>query len=157
MIKHCTTALVAALALSNVAYAQQPISEETESEFDKRAVETATGTAEGGGKVMSNGSPTDRATAGFSTSNLQFTNEEGETEVSLAFSLDLGTSSKKGSASKGGRTSDIYHVSRQKLSIVATAPIDTSTKASDLFSGDSLVSGAKVKISYSRFSTNLGD
>lgn len=157
MTRLTMTALAAALALSNAAHAQDRVPDEVQAHYDERAVAAAKAVNEEAGEVMSSGSPNNRAAAGFSTTNLQFTNEDGDTGVSLAFSLDMGSSSRKDAVTKNGQTTDVYRVSRQKLSVVLTAPIDSSTKATNLFSGDSLVTGTKGKISFSRFSTNLGD
>ena len=156
MNKLAYSAIAASLAFSTSALAQNITEDDTKS-YDAKALNVADDVNQDAGRVMSNGSPNDRAGAGFSSSNVQFTNEQGDTSVSLAFSLDTGSSSKKDIKVKNGLPAAVYRVSRQKLSVVLTAPIDKATKGTNLFSGDSLVSGTKAKFSFSRFSTNLGD
>jgi hypothetical protein len=121
-------------------------------EIAKRVVVTqqAEEAAKGGGEVISNGSPNSRAGAGYSTTSFQFSQEQGETSVSLALSIDMG-SSKPDPTSR-----NFSKVSRSRLGIVATVPIEKDLKNSPLFAGDSFVSGTKLKLSYTRVSANLG-
>jgi hypothetical protein len=101
-------------------------------------------------RVLSDGSPNSRATAGFSSANLQFTSEQGETEVSLAFSFDL--EKYKPTQKRTG----YFVVSRTRIGIVATAPLDKEGGDNRLFSGDSLVSGSKLRLSVTNFKTTVG-
>ena len=102
------------------------------------------------GKIMSAGSPNSRAVAGYSAANIQFTSENGKTDVSLAFSFDLE------SYKRARGPEDYYKVGRTRLGIVATAPIDTTKAGASVFSGDSLVTGSKLKLSVTHFSTTVG-
>lgn len=102
------------------------------------------------GRVMSAGSPNSRAGAGYNSANVQFTSESGETDVSVAFSFDL-------ERYKPARERDGYFiVSRTKIGLVASTPIDKGKTDSALFSGDSLVSGSKLKFSLTTFRTKVG-
>lgn len=106
---------------------------------------------------MGEGAPTDRAMAGFGKPALSFTTEEGETEASVAFSFDLASTEpveETGDAAGGAK---FYKLTRKKLSIVATAPIEQDSDASSLFKGDSLVNGTRLKLSYSQLSNKLGN
>jgi hypothetical protein len=120
--------------------------------FDLRAQAAAREFTIAGQEVVSEGSPTDRASAGFTKPTLQFTSEEGETGVSLAFSLDLDDYQPIQTARP-----NFYRVSRTQLSLVASAPIAESEAVSRLFAGDSLVTGTKVKFSLSRLTATLGN
>lgn len=101
-------------------------------------------------RTTSDGSPNSRVNAGNYASSLQFTNESGDTSVSLALSFDLqGYKPVK-------RRDGVYAVSVLKLGLTATAPIDSSGKDSALFQGDSFVSGSKLRLSLSRYSTTIG-
>jgi hypothetical protein len=102
------------------------------------------------GEVMSLGSPNSRPAAGYSSANIQFTSEGGETTLSLAFGLDLE------SYNPPETDADYFSVSRTRLSFVASAPIEKGGKEAGLFASDSLVSGSKLKFSISRFSTKVG-
>ncbi|HEY6814971.1 MAG TPA: hypothetical protein VI168_05480 [Croceibacterium sp.] len=121
--------------------------------FDLRAVEAAGNLAAAGQEVVSEGSPTDRASAGFTKPTLQFKSEEGETGVSFAFSLDIDGYDPV----ETGPDSNEYRVSRTQLSLVASTPIEEEEVVSRLFAGDSLVSGSKIKLSLSRLSARLGN
>lgn len=121
-----------------------------EDETKQAIAQLADESAEQGGKVISNGSPNGRAGAGFSTTSLQFSNEQGETGVSLALSIDMG------SGKPNPSSPEYYKVSHSRIGLVATVPFDKKSKNSPLFSGDSLVSGSKVKMSFTRVSADLG-
>lgn len=102
------------------------------------------------GRVISKGSPNSRAAAGFSSSNVQFSSENGETNLSVTASVDL--------QSYSGQDADgYYRVSRTRMSAVGSVPIDGEGKGATLFSGDSLVSGSKLKLSITHLSTRVGD
>ena len=107
-------------------------------------------TNDAAGQVLSAGSPNSRAAAGFSAANVQFTSENSDNAVSLAFSFDL--ESYKPSNGSG----DYYSVGRTRLGIVATAPIEQGSKSAGIFSGDSVVSGSTLKLSVTHFSTKVG-
>lgn len=107
--------------------------------------------SEQAGQVMSAGSPNSRTAAGFSAANVQFTQEGDETSVSVAFSLDL--TSYRRAPTEDDR---YYHFRRTKLTAVASTPIESGGKDADLFRGDSLVSGSKLKLSLVSFSTKVG-
>ena len=66
-------------------------------------------TNDAAGQVLSAGSPNSRAAAGFSAANVQFTSENGDNAVSVAFSFDL-ESYKPTNSSE-----DIYSVGRTRL------------------------------------------
>lgn len=109
-----------------------------------------TRTADEGLRTTSEGTPNSRVTAGSYATSLQFTNESGDTSVSLALSFDLrGYKPIK-------RSDGFYSVSALKLGVTATAPIETSGKDAALFQGDSFVSGSKLRLSLSRYSTIVG-
>ncbi len=147
-----STALVASLAALSIspALAQTPAGSTA---MSPQAAAIARQLAEAGneqaGRVISEGSPDSRASAGFSSSNIQFTSEDGETSVSAAMSFDLQSYSAPGS-------DGYYRVSRTKMSAVATVPIDGESKGGNLFAGDSLVSGSKLKLSMTHLSTRVG-
>lgn len=103
-------------------------------------------------KVL-DGAPNDRAASGFRTESLQFSSKQGETDLSLAVSFDLGTYDR--SRVENPRA-NFFSVSRTRVGLVATLPIDKNNAVQRLFSGDSLVSGSKLKLSVTRFSTSIG-
>lgn len=102
-------------------------------------------------QVLSTGSPNSRATAGFSASNLQFSQEGDETNVSVAFSLDLA------SYDPPKTLEDYFNYKQTKVTLVASTPIEKGSKDANLFAGDSLVSGSKLRLSLVGFSTRVGD
>lgn len=129
----------------------QSVSPEAQTAYAERAGEAALQMNKEGARLLSEGSPNDRAMAGFSKANFQLAAEEGETELSVAFSIDLENYDPE-------KTRDnFFRVSRTKLGITASAPIDESKNFSKLFAGDQLVDGSKLKISISRFSNSLGN
>lgn len=136
------------LPTSAIGQIADPISNKIYTEQNIRAAMIDT---DRGANLMSNGAPNDRATAGFSQSNIQFSSENEEKRLSLAFSFDL-----ESYAPKVGMNG-FYHISRTKLSVVASAPIDENKAVARLLSGDSLVDGTKVKLSLVRFSNVLGN
>ena len=101
-------------------------------------------------RVLSEGSPNSRATAGFSAANVQFSQESDETNISVAFSLDLT------SYRPPKKAEDYYRVSLTKLTVVASTPVEEGGKDGALFAGDSFVSGSKLKLSITNFSTHVG-
>ena len=148
----CPALTLAAVALSvTPALADTAASSNT---IDPLKAAVAQRSAEAGSreaaKVISEGSPDGRAAAGFSSSNVQFTSENGETSFSIAASFDLQSYSGQGS-------DGYYHVSRTRMSAVGSAPIDGEGKGGKLFAGDSLVSGSKLKLSVTHLSTVVGD
>jgi hypothetical protein len=117
----------------------------------------ATRRNEEAGALLSEGSPNDRAMAGFSKPNISITTEEGETTVSLAYSFELFSDDPDPEPARNGAT--FYTVSRTKASIVASAPIDGEGLEAlpSLFAGDSLIHGVKVKFAVSHLLNKLGD
>jgi hypothetical protein len=111
---------------------------------------------EAAGALMSRGSPNDRAMAGFSWPTVDVSSEDGETEVSLAFSFDIGSTAPR-KIDPAGDGPVFYKVTRSKLSLVASAPIDPDADLSSLFRGDSLIKGKKVKLAYMNLSNRLGN
>jgi hypothetical protein len=113
---------------------------------------------EAGERLMSAGSPPDRAMAGTAEPKFTFSSEDGDNAVSLSFSFDLNRQTPvPDNESSPENPATFYRVTQHKLSVVATAPVDEETSLSSLFAGDSLVSGTKVKLSWSRLSNTLGD
>lgn len=134
--------------IAGPAWANAPADESTaEQAVARRAAEVGNELA---GRVMSEGSPNSRATAGYSAANVQFTQDSDETSVSLAFAFNLT------SYRAPAKPEDYYRVSQTRLSVVASTPIEKGGKDSGLFAGDSLVSGSKLKLSVTSFSTQVG-
>lgn len=158
MARLINTVLIAAsvAALPNPALADNPSNGEAGHVGSLDAGETyvLTRTADEARRTTSEGSPNSRATAGNYASSLQFSNESGDTSVSLALSFDL--QGYKPVKRSDKQSNNFYTVSLLKLGVTATAPIDTSGKDSALFQGDSLVSGSKLRLSLSRYSTIVG-
>lgn len=144
--RHVTLSLLSLIA--SPAWADEaPGSTSGDAAVARRAAEVGT---EQAGRVLSDGSPNSRAAAGYSASKIEFTQEGGETSVSMAFSLDL-TSYRKPQS-----PGDYYKFSQTKLTVVGTAPIEKGSKDAPLFASDSLVSGTKLKFSVVGFTTNVG-
>lgn len=101
--------------------------------------------------VIGGQGPVDRAGGGSAFSALEFTNEQGETEAKLALTFRL-NKAKPVPLGEGA-----YRVSASKLTVTSQVPIDEKKQLSQLFSGESLVTGSKVKVSYTHFSTVLKD
>lgn len=110
--------------------------------------------SEQAGRVLSQGAPNSRVVSGYNFTSLQFTQDQGDTSLSLALSFDLGTYRNSGPADVAGNR---FKVGRTKIGVVGTVPIDKNGDASKLFQGDSLVSGSKIKLSVTHFSAKLGN
>lgn len=108
---------------------------------------------EAAGRQALDGAPNDRAASGFHAESLQFSNTVGETDLSLALSFDLGRYNRSASAKFADNK---FSISRTRIGVVATVPIEKDKTVHRLFSGDSLVSGSKLKLSLTRFSTSIG-
>ena len=120
--RHLT--LAAFCLAASPALADEPVQPATgEQAVARRLAEAGN---EQAGRVMSAGSPNSRAAAGFSASNVQFSQEGDETSVSVAFSLNLT------SYREPQRAEDFYRVSQTRLSVVASAPIDKGFKFSSV-------------------------
>lgn len=105
-----------------------------------------------GASLLSDGSPAGRSLAGFSRPTLSFDTEQEETSISFAFALDLQQGSEL------TETDDSrYRVSRTRLNIVASAPIEEGDDLGNLFQGDSLVTGTRLRFGLSRLSNKLGN
>lgn len=136
------------IALPAAASAQ--VSPAVQAAYDKLAAQAAVEQTDRGARLVSSGAPNDRATAGFSESNVQIVTEDGEQLLSAAFSLDIQSYTPK--PDKEG----FFRIDRTKLAIVATVPVEEKQMSARLFSGDNLVDGTKVKISITHFQNVLG-
>lgn len=102
--------------------------------------------------LLAEGSPNDRAMAGFRRPIVNFEAEQGEKAVSLAFSFDLLDHQPVDVSGDG----NFFRVNRTKLSVVGSTPIEEGDPTSRIFKGDSLVNGSKLRLSISRVSNTLG-
>lgn len=101
--------------------------------------------------VVGSGGPIDRATGGTAFSAFEFSNENGETEAKLALTFRL-------NRIKPDESSDgTYSVVSSKLTVSGQTPLDGEGGFSQIFKGDSLVSGSKLKANYTFFKTTLKD
>ncbi len=151
MTRIVRSALVAPLALAALCPATADTPARPQTAADAAVLQqTATVATERAGRVISAGSPDGRAAAGFSASNVQFTSENGETSLSIAAAIEV----QSYSAPDG---EGYYRISKTKIGAVGTVPIDGKSKGGNLFAGDSLVSGSKLKLSVTRLSTRVGN
>lgn len=105
------------------------------------------------GRKTIDGAPNDRVASGFRAKSLQFSSTQGEADLSLAVSFDLGTYD----PTRVKNPKDNYFaISRTRVGLVATVPIDKDQTVQKLFSGNSLVTGNKLKLSITHFSTSIG-
>lgn len=107
-----------------------------------------------GKQLIGNAAPLDRAGAGVSGSQFQFSTEKGDTEASLAIKFDLDRYVPEETREEG-----VYRLSSLSLVITATAPVSSDENATSfgLFSGDNLVSGSRLKLALTRTSSRQKD
>jgi hypothetical protein len=140
--KFLTIGVIATMASAapSLAESLKPSAEKAQTELKKaEAVVGASG-------------PIERAGGASSFSALQFSSEQGETTASLGLSFNLKRYEPVETDREG-----FYNVSSLKLNLNGEVPIDDSKTGGKIFSGDSLLSGTKIKLSLNRFSTTLGD
>jgi hypothetical protein len=141
---------LANLVLPAAAWAQGSAPADVEERFDTLATARALVKTEKDARLLTTGSPNDRAVAGFSESNVQIEGEDEEQRLSVAFGVTLQGYRRQ------ARDPGFFTVTRTKLAIVGSAPIGDDKAKVGFFSGDSLVNGGKVKISITRLSNVLG-
>lgn len=100
--------------------------------------------------VIGGDGPLDRPTGGLSFPSLQFSSENGE-EIATA------TATFRLNRIAPVRLDDgSYRVSTSKITFTGETPLEEGGNASRIFSGDSLVTGSKLRVSFNRLSTQLG-
>lgn len=128
----------------------QPVSAQNNSqdplaETQKQGVEAAALEKIEDGKATIGGSgPVERAAGAISNSALQFSNIQGESELTLAVKFELDTHQSEPSSRP-----DEVRRSSFDLVISGTTPLGDPT-GSDIFSGGSLVSGSRFKLALTR-------
>lgn len=140
------TRLVSAFLLATT-FLASPAFAQTIAPTDQKAREETIKTE----SVIGGQGPVDRAGGGSAFSALEFANEQGESEVKLALTFRLNK------AEPVPLGDGVYRVSASKLTVTGQVPFDEKKGVSQLFKGESLVTGSKIKIGYTHFSTVLKD
>lgn len=143
-----------AIANSSVVCAQTPAAASPTNSANSNDRAPTNSDADRQATPITSGAPNDRTLSGFHLSSFQLSSEEGKTLISGSVSVDLFSYDPSDTPETNSRGE--YVVERTKFGVTASAPIDGENQPATFFSGDSLVSGSKMRISVTNFRTVLG-